>query len=89
MSPELPAGVVWGTRLKRPILALRLWLAGEKASEFELRWYCGFKFLGYGDVATSGDWRSGIHQKDVLMSLYVQIGSRGITTRDQKNNRQA
>lgn len=78
-SPRFAMGEIWGVRLKKPITALRLHLEGAAADDHVLSWYGAFKFLGYGDVASSGQWRSGLHAKDPLMELNVSLHRRSDT----------
>lgn len=73
VSPATPWGEVWGTRLRRPITGLTLWLEGAEAEGWRLDWACCFRFLGHSDPAGPGTWRTGLHGKDPLIALRISL----------------
>ena len=73
VSPATPWGEVWGTRLRRPITGLTLWLEGADAAGWQLDWACCFRFLGHSDPAGPSAWRTGLHGKDPLIALRISL----------------
>lgn len=73
VSPPTPWGVLWGTRLRRPITGLTLWLEGPAAAAYRLRWACCFKLLGHSDPAGPDAWRTGLHGRDPLIALRLGL----------------